>query len=107
MEERIPAGIKLGIVRGISYSLFGKPDKFMPQLRSLGANLVRVYIYWSQVEPEPGHYTFEAVDAFLSQLDGSEEVWVTICSSSLWATQQPSTFLPPSPAKDLETYYRF
>jgi hypothetical protein len=107
MEDRIPADIRLGIVRGISYGLFGQPDEFMPQLRSLGASLVRVYVYWSQVEPEPGHYTFDAVDAFLNQLDGSEEVWVTICSSSPWATRQPSTFLPPSPAKDPETYYRF
>ncbi len=51
MDDRIPAGIRLGIVRGISYGLFGKPDEFMPELRSLGASLVRVYVYWSQVEP--------------------------------------------------------
>jgi hypothetical protein len=54
----------------------------MPQLRELGATL-RIYIYWSQVEPEPGNYTIEMVDAFLDQLDGSEEVWVTLCSSSM------------------------
>jgi hypothetical protein len=58
----IPEGIRLGIVRGISYGLFGKPDTFMPQLRELGATLVRFYVYWSQVEPEPGHYTFDVVD---------------------------------------------
>ncbi|MFN8514685.1 MAG: hypothetical protein U0841_19295 [Chloroflexia bacterium] len=107
MDDRISDGIRLGIVRGISYGLFGKPDQFMPQLRSLGASLVRVYVYWSQVEPEPGRYTFDAVDAFLDQLDGSEEVWVTIYSSSTWATQQPTTFLPPSPAKDADAYHRF
>src|SRR6188472_1374019 len=89
-------GIRLGVVRGISYGLFGKPDTFMPQLRELGATLVRVYIYWSQIEPEPGTYTFEVIDAFLDQLDGSEEVWITVCSSSPWASQQATTFLPPS-----------
>jgi hypothetical protein len=47
------------------------------------------------------------VDAFLDQLDGSEEVWVTVCSSSRWATRQATDFLPPSPAKDLEAYRRF
>jgi hypothetical protein len=41
-----------------------------------------------QIEPEPGRYTFEVVDAFLDQLDGSEEVWVTVCSSSRWTTEQ-------------------
>jgi hypothetical protein len=35
MADVIPEGIRLGIVRGISYGLFGKPDIFMPQLRKL------------------------------------------------------------------------
>jgi hypothetical protein len=100
-------GVRLGIVRGISYGLLGKPDRFLPQLRELGAGLVRVYLYWSQVEPEPDRWSFDAVDAFLDQLDGSEEVWVTVCSSSRWATRQATDFLPPSPAKDLEAYRRF
>src|SRR5438445_4220557 len=103
----VPPGIRLGIVRGITYGLFGKPDGFVAQARSLGAGLVRVYFYWGQVEPEPGRYTWDAVDAFLEQLDGSEDVWVTISSSSRWATRQATDFLPPSPAKDPETYYRF
>jgi hypothetical protein len=100
-------GVRLGIVRGISYGLFGKPDRFLPQLRELGAGLVRVYFYWSQVEPEPDRWSFDAVDTFLDQLDGSEEAWVTVCSSSRWATRQATDFLPPSPAKDLEAYRRF
>jgi hypothetical protein len=99
MGDMVPPGVRLGIVRSISYGLFGKPDRFVPQLRELGATLVRVYVYWSQVEPEPGRYTFTAVDAFLDQLDGSEEVWVTVCSSSRWATRQATDFLPPSPAR--------
>jgi hypothetical protein len=100
-------GIRLGIVRSISYGLFGKPDEFVPQLRALGATLVRVYFYWSQVEPEPGRVSFDAVDAFLEQLDGSEEVWVTVCSSSRWATEQATDFLPPSRARDPDAYHRF
>ena len=107
MSDMVPPGVRLGIVRSISYGLFGKPDQFVPQLRELGGTLVRVYFYWSQVEPEPGRYTFEAVDAFLDQLDGSEEVWVTVCSSSRWATRQATDFLPPSPAKDPGAYHRF
>jgi hypothetical protein len=105
-EVTLP-GVRLGIVRSISYGLFGKPDQFLPRLRELGAGLVRVYFYWSQVEPEPGRYSFDAVDAFLEQLDGSEEVWVTVCSSSRWATRQATEFLPPSPAKDPDAYRRF
>ena len=45
MADVIPEGIRLGIVRGISYGLFGKSNIFMPQLRELGATLVRIYAY--------------------------------------------------------------
>ena len=107
MADTVLPGVRLGIVRGITYGLFGKPDQFLPQLRELGAGLVRVYFYWSQVEPEPGRWTFDAVDALLEQLEGSEEVWVTVSSSSRWATRQATDFLPPSPARDLEAYRRF
>lgn len=102
-----PSGLKLGIVRGISYGLFGPPDEFVPQIRALGSSLVRVYFYWGQIEPEPGRYDWKVVDAFLAQLDGTEEVWVTVCSSSKWATASATDFLPPSPAKDQDAFARF
>ena len=107
MIDLASSDVRFGIARSISYGLFGPPDGFMPALRDLGAGLVRVYFYWSQVEPEPGRVTFDAVDAFLDQLHGSEEVWVTLCSSSPWATRVPATFLPPSQAKDPDAYDRF
>ncbi|GAB3426284.1 hypothetical protein [Flindersiella endophytica] len=101
--------VRLGVVRGISYGLFGRPDEFVPQARSLGAGLIRAYVFWSQVEPSPGRYDWEAVDALLAQLEGAEDVelWVTVCSSSRWATRQPTDFLPPSPAKDQRAYGEF
>ncbi len=99
--------MQLGIVRGISYGLFKKPDEFVPQVRALGAGLVRTYLYWGQVEPRPGEYDFRVVDALLAQLDGDTEVWLTVCSSSSWATRQPSDFLPPSPARDIAQYGEF
>ncbi|MEV6703755.1 hypothetical protein AB0M68_42725, partial [Streptomyces sp. NPDC051453] len=102
-----PAGIRLGIVRGISYGMFGKPDPFVPQIRALGGSLVRVYVYWGQVEPEPGRYDWTVVDAILDQLDPADEAWVTVCSSSPWATRNPSAFLPSSPARDAAQYARF
>lgn len=102
-----PEGIRLGVVRGISYGLFGPPGEFVPQARALGAGLVRAYLFWSQVEPEPGHYRWETVDALLGQLSGDEELWITLCSSSPWGTRQPTDFLPPSPALDRRAYAEF
>lgn len=99
--------MQMGIVRGISYGLFKEPDEFVPQARALGAGLVRAYLYWGQVEPRPGEYDFRVVDALLAQLDGDIEAWLTVCSSSSWATRQASDFLPPSPAKDLNQYREF
>jgi hypothetical protein len=99
--------MRLGIVRGISYGLFGEPDGFVPRARALGAGLVRAYVYWGQVEPRPGEYDFHVVDALLSQLDGDTEAWLTVCASSPWATREATDFLPPSPAKDVERYREF
>ena len=39
-----PDGIRLGVVRGISYGLFGPPGEFVPQARALGAGLIRAYV---------------------------------------------------------------
>ena len=100
-------GIRLGVVRGISYGLFGPPDEFGQQARALGAGLIRAYVYWGQVEPRPGEFVWDTVDALLDQLGTTAEAWVTVCSSSPWATRQPTDFLPPSPAEDLAAYGRF
>src|ERR1700756_1982648 len=74
-----PPGIRMGIARGVSYGLFGPPDALVCPTRALGAGLVRVYIYWSQVQPEPERWDWTAVDSVLTQLTGQEEVWVTVC----------------------------
>jgi hypothetical protein len=52
-ETVVLSDIRLGIARGVSYGLFGAPDEFVPASRALGAGLVRLYVYWSQVQPEP------------------------------------------------------
>jgi len=99
--------LQLGIVRGISYGLFGKPDVFAPQARELGARFLRVYFFWGQIESRPGAYDWTAVDALLEQLEPQDEIWITVCSSSRWATRESTDFLPPSPAYDLTTYREF
>jgi hypothetical protein len=101
------SGITLGVVRGISYGLFGEPDRFVPAARGLGAGLVRAYLYWAQVEPRPGERDWGAVDALLDQLDGDEQLWVTVCSSSPWGTRVATDFQPPSPALDDAAYSAF
>lgn len=102
-----PSGIRLGIARGVSYGLFGPPEALIAPSRELGAGLVRVYVYWSQVQPQAERWDWTTVDAILDELTGDEEVWVTVCSSSLWATRHATDFLPPSPAKDDDAFYRF
>jgi hypothetical protein len=104
---RFTRGVRFGIVRGIHYGLFARPESFVPQARALGARLVRAYVYWSQVEPRPGEFVFDTLDALLDQLDADDEVWLTLCSSSPWATRQPTDFLPPSPATTVAAYAEF
>jgi hypothetical protein len=102
-----PAGIRLGIARGISFGLFGPTEDIVGPSRALGAGLVRIFLYWSQVEPEPGRFDWRVADALAAQLTGEEEVWLTVCASSRWATRTATDFLPSSPAVEGAAYERF
>ena len=106
-DDMTLSDIRVGVVRGISYGLFGAPDAFAAAARDLGAGLVRLYVYWSQVQPTPDTYRWDTVDAILDQVDDDTELWLTVCSSSTWATREKTDFLPPSPAHDLPAYRQF
>ncbi|MEV3965673.1 hypothetical protein AB0M34_33165 [Nocardia sp. NPDC050193] len=99
--------IRLGVNLGATYGLFEPAEEFVPQARALGAGIVRVNIYWSQVEPEVGHFVWDAVDALVDQLGDDDEAWVTVVSGSRWATQRVTSWLPGSPAIDTDQYGRF
>jgi hypothetical protein len=112
--EHLPAGAPpaapspFGIAWFFLYGTHGVPAAtFMPQVRELGGDFTKVYLFWQQIEPEPGRYDWTAVDAFLDQLHSPEEGLVSLFTASQWATVKPSSMLPPSPAKDLDAYYRF
>jgi hypothetical protein len=101
-------GPALGASWGITYGFFGvKAEPYMPQLRQLGGGWTKIYLSWSQVEPEKGRYDWNAVDAFVDQLTTPEVGLITVCSSSTWATRRPSPLLNASPAKDPDDYSRF
>ncbi|MEU9688921.1 hypothetical protein [Amycolatopsis japonica] len=104
--EPLPA-IRIGVAQGASYGLFGPPEEFVPQARGLGAGIVRVNICWAQVEPEPGTFVWDAVDAVLAQLGDDIEAWVTVVAGSPWATRRSTRWLPASPAAEAERYGRF
>jgi hypothetical protein len=80
---------------------------YLPALRELGGGVTKVYLFWNQIEPEQGQYDWAAVDAFVNQLQSPEEGLIALFSSSEWATRQTAALLPPSPAKNLDDYYRF
>jgi hypothetical protein len=100
-------GIKLGIVRGSSYGVFGPPGTFMPQTRALGARLARVSLTWQQIEPQPGSYDWSTVDALLAQCETGDQLWVTVVTSSRWATRQATDVLPASSPRDIAAYQLF
>jgi len=79
----------------------------MPQVRELGGGFTKVYPFWNQIEPEKGHFEWDAVDSFLNQLHSPEEGLISLFSTSTWAVEKPGTMLPPSPAKHSDDYYRF
>jgi hypothetical protein len=97
-----------GVVRGPLYGHMGvRADVFMPQVHQLGVHLVRLFLFWDQIEPRQGYFVWDAVDTLLEQLGPSDEAWITLNSSSMWATRHPTHFQPPSPALHPEDYARF
>ena len=101
-------GSPLGVAAGFLYGYQGvKPYTFMPQLRQLGGDFTKIYLFWNQIEPEKSKYDWTAVDKFVDQLRSPEEGLIAIFSSSQWAVKRPSAMLPPSPAKNSDDYYRF
>jgi hypothetical protein len=101
-------GAPLGIGWAFLYGYQGVPAApFMPLLRACGGGMTKVYLFWNQIEPQPGKYDWTAVDALADQLQSPEEGLIAVFSSSQWATERPSTMLPPSPAKNPDDYYRF
>ena len=107
-ESRIGKGTLFGIVRGPLYGHLGiKADVFMPQVHQVGAHLVRLFLFWDQIEPERGRFIWDAVDTLLEQLGPSDEVWITLNTSSQWATRHATTFQPPSPALHPKEFEHF
>jgi hypothetical protein len=101
-------GSPFGVGWGFVYGYQGSPAlPYLSELREIGAGLTKVYLFWQQVEPEKGRYDWQTVDAFINQLKTPEEGLIALFSSSLWAVQRPAALLPPSPARDLDDYYRF
>ncbi len=97
----------VGIAWFILYGHAGVPAApFMTPLRDLGATSTKIYLFWQQLEPEKGHYDWSASDAFVAQLKSRDEALISLFSSSQWAVKHASSMLPPSPAKDLDDYYR-
>ena len=101
--SEVPFGINWGLIYGAP----GRAETFMPQARALGAGIARLFFFWGKIEPEPGRFDWTVVDGFLEQVQPSDEVWITVASSSLWATRRATDFLPPSPAHEAAAYYRF
>ncbi|SDR99483.1 alpha-amylase family protein [Microlunatus soli] len=97
----------VGICRGGTYGLFGEPDECVAPARGLGARLVRIFLYWAQLEPEPGRYDWTALDAFVDQLRDGDRAWITVAGSSPFGSRVATPFLPPSPATDRAAYRAF
>lgn len=85
-----------------------KAANYLPMLRKMngGPTATKVYLIWNQIEPQKGQYDWSAVDKFADQLDSPEEGLIALFSSSSWATEKPSTMLPPSMPKNMDDYYR-
>ena len=102
--------LKLGMPMGAAWTtVYGlppaKPDIFVPHARAIGAKFTRLTLYWSQLEPAQGARRWDELDAYLAQPGPSDEAFLTLASSSPWATQVSGWVFPSSPAKDPKAHF--
>lgn len=101
-------GSPFGIAWYIIYGYLGVPAlNYSQQLKELGADFTKIYLFWQQVEPQKGSFDWTAVEAFARQLESPESGLIALFSASRWATEKSSAMLPPSAAKNLDDYYYF
>ncbi|WP_433432805.1 VC0807 family protein [Nonomuraea sp. CA-141351] len=66
--EDLLGDLRTSVNRGATYCLFGSPDRFMDQARALGNRFVRVNLFRSQIEPEPGTYDWTEIEPNIPML---------------------------------------
>lgn len=97
-----------GMNWGYMYGYSGAPaGVFVPEMRARGGGFSRINLIWQQVEPTKGRFDWAAADAYVGQLQDPEEGFISLISASRWATQTSAQFMPATPAKDPDDYYRF
>lgn len=104
--------LRMGPPIGVSWSpTYGfpprKPEAIMTQAHAVGAAFTRITLYWSQIEPKPGVWRWDELDAWLAQLTRPDEGFLTLSSASPWATRTPSWVFPSSPAKQTADFDAF
>lgn len=104
--------LHMGPPIGVSWSpTYGfpphKPETILPQARTVGASFTRITLYWSQIEPKPGVWRWDELDAYLAQLSRPDEGFLTLSSASPWGTRTPSWVFPSSPAKQTADFDAF
>jgi hypothetical protein len=104
--------LRMGPPIGVSWSpTYGfpphKPESFVAPARGVGAAFNRITLYWSQIEPRPGVWRWDELDAWLAQLTQPDEGFLTLSSASPWATRSASWVFPSSPAKNPADYDAF
>lgn len=60
--------------------------------RELGANMAALPLYWSEVEPTPGHYDFSMLDERLAQAT-AHDLWLVLLWFATW--KNGATFYAP------------
>ena len=68
----------------------GDLDHFMDYIRDLGLNRTKLTFYWSDLEPEPDHFTFERLDAYLDQLQPGDQALLNLFTNG-WCSEEDKT----------------
>lgn len=92
---------------GVEVSVETAPREAMQQAQALGMTWVRLTVRWADVEPDPGVYNWELLDAAISDAAARElRVLLTVYAAPAWARSVTATDLDGPPDQP-EPYVAF
>ncbi len=71
---------------GVAWGESSRPvDDFMTYIHDLGLPRTKVSFHWAELEPQPGQYDFQALDAYLDQLGPGDHALLNLFTDG-WCT---------------------
>ncbi|MFL5760583.1 MAG: beta-galactosidase [Thermomicrobiales bacterium] len=103
-----PTGRELSTNADLTQFPPGQIDSVVAAMEENGFRTVRHYFAWSSIEPEQGHFTWDATDKIVNTLVAHQMRIVAVLNGSPnWSRTPQTVDMPDAPPVDIDNYASF